>query len=238
MPARSAAAADGLCRLAAAEAGDRWQCHFLGMALRVQSAGASPRRTGHAGHRRHLSGRLRGGAQSAAAQKCWRTCRDETAPGDCRADPAYRYAKCRVCGRGGPDCNDPCDRCRALWRTGGTTAEGNRAAAARAERSSDPPHGDRRQLHRRLLPHRVFRPLQPPGVPGMEAAGLIEAVGSAVSGFSVGDRVAYACPPVGAYSERRNMAPELLVRLSDDIRDETAAASHAAGHDRPLPAEG
>ncbi|MCV3205566.1 zinc-binding dehydrogenase [Mesorhizobium sp. YC-39] len=74
-----------------------------------------------------------------------------------------------------------------------------------------------------------FDLLQPPGVPGMEAAGVIEAVGSAVSGFSIGDRVAYACPPVGAYAERRNMAPELLVSLSDDISDEIAAAGLLKG---------
>ncbi|WP_256749960.1 zinc-binding dehydrogenase [Mesorhizobium sp. Mes31] len=74
-----------------------------------------------------------------------------------------------------------------------------------------------------------FDLLQPPGVPGMEAAGVIEAVGPVVSGFSVGDRVAYACPPVGAYAERRNMAPELLVHLSDDIPDEIAAAGLLKG---------
>ncbi|QKC72809.1 zinc-binding dehydrogenase [Mesorhizobium loti] len=74
-----------------------------------------------------------------------------------------------------------------------------------------------------------FDLLKPPGVPGMEAAGIIEAVGSAVSGFSAGDRVAYACPPVGAYSERRNMAPELLVHLADDITDEIAAAGLLKG---------
>ncbi|TPJ72880.1 SRPBCC family protein [Mesorhizobium sp. B2-7-1] len=74
-----------------------------------------------------------------------------------------------------------------------------------------------------------FDLLRLPGVPGMEAAGVIEAVGSAISGLSIGDRVAYACPPVGAYAERRNMAPDLLVRLSDDISDETAAASLLKG---------
>lgn len=63
-----------------------------------------------------------------------------------------------------------------------------------------------------------------PGVPGMEAAGVIEALGDGVAGFRVGERVAYACPPVGAYAERRNMAPDLLVRLADDISDEVAAA--------------
>ncbi|BCM17454.1 SRPBCC family protein [Mesorhizobium sp. J8] len=74
-----------------------------------------------------------------------------------------------------------------------------------------------------------FDLLQPPGVPGMEAAGVIEAMGPAISGLSVGDRVAYACPPVGAYAERRNMTADLLVRLSDDISDETAAASLLKG---------
>lgn len=74
-----------------------------------------------------------------------------------------------------------------------------------------------------------FDLLQPPGVPGMEAAGIVEAVGAAVSGVSVGDRVAYACPPVGAYCERRNMAPDLLVKLPDDIPDEIAAAGLLKG---------
>jgi NADPH:quinone reductase-like Zn-dependent oxidoreductase len=74
-----------------------------------------------------------------------------------------------------------------------------------------------------------FDLLQPPGVPGMEAAGIIELLGADVRGFSVGERVAYACPPVGAYCERRNMSPEFLVRLSDDISDEIAAAALLKG---------
>ncbi|MBL8581927.1 MAG: zinc-binding dehydrogenase [Rhizobiaceae bacterium] len=74
-----------------------------------------------------------------------------------------------------------------------------------------------------------FDLLKPPGVPGMEAAGVVEAVGENVDGMEPGDRVAYACPPVGAYAERRNMAPDLLVRLSPDIPDELAAASLLKG---------
>lgn len=74
-----------------------------------------------------------------------------------------------------------------------------------------------------------FDLLKPPGVPGMEAAGVVEAVGSDVTGFAVGDRVAYACPPVGAYSERRNMAPDLLVHLPDDIGDDLAAGGLLKG---------
>jgi NADPH:quinone reductase-like Zn-dependent oxidoreductase len=74
-----------------------------------------------------------------------------------------------------------------------------------------------------------FTLLTPPGVPGMEAAGVIEEIGSAVRELSVGDRVAYACPPIGAYCERRNIGPDLLVRLPEDISDEIAAASLLKG---------
>ncbi len=74
-----------------------------------------------------------------------------------------------------------------------------------------------------------FDLIRPPGIPGMEAAGVIEAVGAAVEGYAVGDRVAYACPPVGAYCERRNMAPDLLVHLSADITDDVAAAGLLKG---------
>jgi NADPH:quinone reductase len=74
-----------------------------------------------------------------------------------------------------------------------------------------------------------FPLLQPPGTPGMEGAGVIVAVGAGVPDMQVGDRVAYACPPVGAYAERRNMDPTLMVHLGDDISDQTAAAGLLKG---------
>jgi NADPH:quinone reductase-like Zn-dependent oxidoreductase len=74
-----------------------------------------------------------------------------------------------------------------------------------------------------------FTLLTPPGTPGMEAAGVVEAAGRDVAGLETGDRVAYAGPPLGAYSERRNMNADLLVRLSHDISDETAAAGLLKG---------
>jgi NADPH2:quinone reductase len=74
-----------------------------------------------------------------------------------------------------------------------------------------------------------FDLLTPPGVPGMEAAGIIEEVGPGVLHVARGDRVAYASPPVGAYCERRVMSPALMVRLPDDISDETAAAGLLKG---------
>ena len=73
-----------------------------------------------------------------------------------------------------------------------------------------------------------FDLLTPPGVPGMEAAGVVEAAGPGVD-LSPGDRIAYAGPPLGAYAERRVMPAELLVRLPDDISDETAAAGLLKG---------
>ena len=58
---------------------------------------------------------------------------------------------------------------------------------------------------------------------GSEAAGVVEAVGPGVSEVRVGDRVAYATGPVGAYAEARVLPAERLVRLPDDIDDRTAA---------------
>jgi NADPH:quinone reductase-like Zn-dependent oxidoreductase len=66
--------------------------------------------------------------------------------------------------------------------------------------------------------------IEPPGIPGMEAAGTILDVGPGVHGLLPGDRVAYACPPPGAYAEVRTMAADLLVLLPDDLDEERAAA--------------
>lgn len=59
---------------------------------------------------------------------------------------------------------------------------------------------------------------------GLEAAGVIEAVGDGVTEFAIGDRVAYGTGPIGAYSEARNMPADKLVKLPDGIDDRTAAA--------------
>ncbi|HEX7599941.1 MAG TPA: quinone oxidoreductase [Polyangia bacterium] len=59
---------------------------------------------------------------------------------------------------------------------------------------------------------------------GSEAAGVVEAVGPGVFDLHPGDRVAYATGPVGAYAEARMVPAERLVRLPDDIDDQTAAS--------------
>jgi NADPH:quinone reductase len=74
-----------------------------------------------------------------------------------------------------------------------------------------------------------FRLIEPPGVPGMEAAGVIEAAGPGVHAFKEGDRVGYACLPPGAYAERRTMSAELLVLLPATLSDDEAAAGLLKG---------
>lgn len=60
-------------------------------------------------------------------------------------------------------------------------------------------------------------------IPGSEAAGVIEAVGPGVTGFSEGDRVAYTLPN-NAYASARNIALAHVVKLPDGISFETAAS--------------
>ena len=72
----------------------------------------------------------------------------------------------------------------------------------------------------------------PPGLPftpGLEAAGVVEAIGEGVSEVAVGDRVAYAAPPMGAYAETRLMQADRLVKLPDGIDDRTAAGMMLKG---------
>ncbi|HYN12191.1 MAG TPA: quinone oxidoreductase [Burkholderiales bacterium] len=68
----------------------------------------------------------------------------------------------------------------------------------------------------------LYRMIEPPAPIGMEAAGVV--VESNSNRFRVGDRVAYACPPPGAYVTMRTMSADQLVLLPDDVNEETAAA--------------
>lgn len=67
----------------------------------------------------------------------------------------------------------------------------------------------------------------PPSLPsglGTEGAGVVDAVGEGVTRFKVGDRVAYATGPLGAYSELHTLPEANLVHLPDGIGFEQAAA--------------
>ena len=68
-----------------------------------------------------------------------------------------------------------------------------------------------------------------PLVPGMEGAGIVEAVGEGVTHLDAGDRVAYASQPPGAYCERRVMPAKTVVRLPDAIPFDVGAARMLKG---------
>jgi NADPH2:quinone reductase len=62
----------------------------------------------------------------------------------------------------------------------------------------------------------------PSGI-GNEAAGIVEAVGAGVDWVAPGDRVAYGSGPLGAYSHRRVMPADRLVRIPEGVSDQSAA---------------
>ena len=70
----------------------------------------------------------------------------------------------------------------------------------------------------------LYPPAALPSGLGSEGAGVVEAVGSAVTRFQVGERVAYATGPLGAYSELHVVPADKLVKLPDAISFEQAAA--------------
>ncbi len=59
---------------------------------------------------------------------------------------------------------------------------------------------------------------------GMEATGEIIEIGNAVTKFKVGDRVAYATPPIGAYCEIRDFPEEKLISIPDFLKDDEVAS--------------
>jgi len=68
----------------------------------------------------------------------------------------------------------------------------------------------------------------PSGI-GLEAAGVVEALGPGVTEFKAGDRVAYANGPLGAYSEVKNHPADRLVKIPDGISFEQAASMMLQG---------
>ena len=72
-------------------------------------------------------------------------------------------------------------------------------------------------------------PLPLPTGIGLEGAGEIIKIGSKVKGLSVGDMVAYAGVPLGAYAEQRVYLADKLVKLPKDITAETAACIMTKG---------
>ena len=77
--------------------------------------------------------------------------------------------------------------------------------------------------------HRTGLYPQPlPFIPGVEGAGVVEALGEGVSDLNVGDRVAYA-GPIGGYADVRLIDADKLVKLPDAISTEQAAGMMLQG---------
>ncbi|MBI1186431.1 MAG: NADPH:quinone reductase [Alphaproteobacteria bacterium] len=74
--------------------------------------------------------------------------------------------------------------------------------------------------------------LYPLGLPsglGMEAAGVVEAVGEGVTRFAVGDRAGYCSGPIGAYAEAQNVPADRAVKLPEGVSFDIAAAAMLKG---------
>jgi len=75
----------------------------------------------------------------------------------------------------------------------------------------------------------LYQTLTLPGIPGLEAAGVVDAVGEGVTAFAPGDRVAYTSGNYGAYADQRLIDAGRLVRLPDDIDDVLVAGMMVRG---------
>lgn len=71
----------------------------------------------------------------------------------------------------------------------------------------------------------LYRTLPLPGIPGIEAIGVVETVGRDVAAFAPGDRVGYVTGQYGCYAEARNLDASLAVNIPEELTDAQAAAS-------------
>ena len=100
----------------------------------------------------------------------------------------------------------------------------------------DPALGEARVRHEAVglnfidIYHRSgLYPLPLPSGIGLEGAGVVEAVAAGVTNVKVGDRVAYAGGPVGAYSEVRCLPADRLLKMPDSLDFHTGAAMMLQG---------
>jgi len=74
-----------------------------------------------------------------------------------------------------------------------------------------------------------YKTLTLPGVPGIEGAGVVEAVGEGVTSFARGDRIGYVTASYGGYAEARLLPAARAVKLPDGMTEDTAAAVFVKG---------
>ena len=71
----------------------------------------------------------------------------------------------------------------------------------------------------------LYKTLSLPGIPGLEAVGVVEEIGKGVSDFSPGDRVGYIDRNYGAYATHRVVNKKLCFKVPDFISDEIIATN-------------
>ena len=71
----------------------------------------------------------------------------------------------------------------------------------------------------------LYKTLSLPGIPGLEAVGVVEEIGKGVSDFSPGDRVGYIDRNYGAYSTHKVVDKKLCFKVPDFISDEIIATN-------------
>jgi len=72
-------------------------------------------------------------------------------------------------------------------------------------------------------------PLKLPLCLGLEGAGIVQETGAEVKRFNKGDNIAYASPPLGSYSEERNIPEKIAVKIPDGITHKIAASIMTKG---------
>ena len=72
-------------------------------------------------------------------------------------------------------------------------------------------------------------PLKLPSGIGLEAAGKVDEVGSNVKEFNIGDNIAYASMPLGAYSQQRIIPSKIAVKVPEGITHKQAATLMTKG---------
>ena len=72
-------------------------------------------------------------------------------------------------------------------------------------------------------------PLELPSSIGAEGSGIIKKIGSKVKDFSIGDHIAYAGAPLGAYSSERNYPTKNIVKIPEEINFDVAATLMTKG---------
>ena len=71
----------------------------------------------------------------------------------------------------------------------------------------------------------LYKTLSLPGIPGLEAAGIVEEVGKEVTNFKPGDKVGYITKNYGAYTSHRNLDHKIAIKIPKNISAELIATN-------------